>query len=96
MLRTFISCQIVALLILLLAGTDTSAATGCLGIGTADAPQSRPSAARNLRVAEGGSRACMDGCMAQCRAAQQGCSGGNCRAQFQICARRCVVSCGSR
>jgi hypothetical protein len=41
-------------------------------------------------------RGCMESCMGQCRSAQQGCSGPNCRAQFQICARRCVVSCGSR
>lgn len=43
-------------------------------------------------------RSCTENCMAQCRAAESSCSGerSSCRAQFQICARRCVVSCGSR
>jgi hypothetical protein len=96
MLRTFISCQIFALLVLCMSGMAAPAAAACLGILTGEAPQSPPAASRYLRLAEGSSRSCMDGCIAQCRAAQQGCSGGNCRAQFQICARRCVVSCGPR
>ena len=93
MLRIFSPCQIIALLVLFFASTGASRAAD---LNMADAPQSRPEAPRYLRFAEGGNRACMDGCIAQCRAAQQGCSGGNCREQFQICARRCVVSCGSR
>lgn len=53
----------------------------------------------SYRLAEGPSgRGCAENCVAQCRAAQSSCSGdaASCRAQFQICARRCVVSCGSR
>jgi hypothetical protein len=45
-------------------------------------------------VSEGG-RGCSESCVAQCRAAERSCSGDRaaCRAEFQICARRCVVSC---
>jgi hypothetical protein len=93
MLRIFSPCRIIALLVLFFASTNASLAAD---LNMTDAPQSRPETPRYLRLAEGGNRACMDGCIAQCRAAQQGCSGENCRAQFQICARRCVVSCGSR
>jgi hypothetical protein len=55
-------------------------------------------AAGSFRLAEGPGRGCAENCVAQCRAAQSGCSGNaaSCRAQFQICARRCVVSCSSR
>jgi hypothetical protein len=91
--RIFIPCRIIALLALCLAGASAPQAAD---LNMTDAPQLRPQRQRHLRLAEGSNRACMDGCIAQCRAAQQGCSGGNCRAQFQICARRCVVSCGSR
>jgi hypothetical protein len=93
MLRISIYCQIIAMLVLFFAGPGASRAAD---LNMTDAPQSRPETPRHLRFAEGGNRACMDGCITQCRAAQQGCSGGNCREQFQICARRCVVSCGSR
>jgi hypothetical protein len=48
------------------------------------------------RMAEGGGKNCTENCMSQCRSAAKNCSGANCNAQFQICARRCVVSCGSR
>jgi hypothetical protein len=92
MLRISISCQIIAMLVLFFASASASRAADL----NMDSPQSRPETPRHLRFAQGGNRACMDGCIAQCRAAQQGCSGDNCRAQFQICARRCVVSCGSR
>lgn len=52
---------------------------------------------RMLRLAEGSSRSCSESCVAQCRSAERACGGKpDCRAQFQICARRCVVSCGSR
>lgn len=48
-----------------------------------------------VRVAEGSGRACVASCIAQCRAEEQSCGGGSsCGAQYQICARRCVVSCG--
>jgi hypothetical protein len=47
-------------------------------------------------LSEGG-RGCSENCVAQCRAAERSCSGDRaaCRAEFQICARRCVVSCDS-
>jgi len=61
--------------------------------------QERPAA--NLRLSEYSSRACVEDCITQCRAARAQCSGNNdrgdeCRAKFQICARRCVVSCNPR
>jgi hypothetical protein len=54
-----------------------------------------------LRLARRGDRACVERCIGQCRAARAVCNGaGNspaaCRTQYQICARRCVVSCSSR
>jgi hypothetical protein len=61
--------------------------------------QERPAA--NLRLSEYSSRACVEDCITKCRAARAQCSenkdrGDECRAQFQICARRCVVSCNPR
>jgi hypothetical protein len=61
--------------------------------------QERPAA--NLRLSEYSSRACVEDCITKCRAAKAQCSGNKdrgdeCRAQFQICARRCVVSCNPR
>jgi hypothetical protein len=53
----------------------------------------------SLRLAQSGDRACSERCVTQCRAALAQCESAgnsNCRAQFQICARRCVVTCGSR
>lgn len=54
----------------------------------------------NLRLSQNSQRNCMEGCIAQCRAALASCESGksnsNCRTQFQICARRCVVACGGR
>jgi hypothetical protein len=58
------------------------------------------SPAAKLRMSQDSSRGCTERCMSQCRAALSACSSGGakdtCRAEFQICARRCVVSCGSR
>jgi hypothetical protein len=53
----------------------------------------------DLQLALSGDSACTERCVAQCRAALAQCESAgnsNCRAQFQICARRCVVTCGSR
>jgi hypothetical protein len=106
MLRILIACAIITgLLLLIPAGEEAFAATRCEhrpGVGVLDilpdlalpliaaAPRSR------LRLSEG--RSCTESCIGQCREAQRSCSGdaGSCRANFQICARRCVVTCGSR
>ena len=62
------------------------------------AMQGKEARATDLRLAQSGDRACAERCVAQCRAALAQCESAgnsNCRAQFQICARRCVVTCGS-
>jgi hypothetical protein len=104
MLRTLIACSImIALLLLIPAGQGASAATRCENrAGIVDImpdlafPLIAVQPRKRLRLSEG--RSCTESCIAQCREAQRGCSGdaGSCRANFQICARRCVVSCGSR
>jgi hypothetical protein len=94
MLRIFIVCPAIAFLIACLATGPTSAAVGCQN--KAKAAQSRPMAESDyFDLAEGSSRGCAENCVIQCREAQRTCSGdaASCRAQFQICARRCVVSC---
>jgi hypothetical protein len=76
-----------------------SAADLCERAGMADAERTAVAdscSADRWRVAEGGGKNCTESCMSQCRSAAKSCSGSNCNAQFQICARRCVVSCGSR
>jgi hypothetical protein len=59
--------------------------------------------AASLRMSQESGRSCTERCMADCRAAREGCREGKadsennkCPAQFQICARRCVVSCGPK
>jgi hypothetical protein len=97
-LRTIVTCVALALGVWLWAG-GAQAATECqFGVEVAQAAQSSVERAmRALRLAEGSSRACTESCIAQCRSAERSCGGkAECRAQFQICARRCVVSCGSR
>src|SRR5262245_14104693 len=104
MLRTLIACSImIALLGLIPAGQGAFAATKCdkhphvLDIlPDLAAPLIAAVPPRRLRLSEG--RNCTESCMGQCREAQRSCSGdaASCRANFQICARRCVVSCGSR
>jgi hypothetical protein len=62
------------------------------------AMQGKEAHATDLRLAQSGDRACAERCVAQCRAALAQCESAgnsNCRTQFQICARRCVVTCGS-
>lgn len=61
--------------------------------------QEKPAA--RWRMSEYSSRSCAEDCIAQCRAAKAQCStakerADECRAQFQICARRCVVACSAR
>jgi hypothetical protein len=105
MLRISIASWIIMALALLLipAGNGASAATECgkrAGILEILPGLELPiiiaaPARRRLRLSEG--RSCTESCMGQCRQAQSSCgSGKSCRADFQICARRCVVSCGSR
>lgn len=104
MLRTLRACSImIALLLLIPAGQGAFSATRCdhrphvLDIlPDLAAPLMGVAPPRRLRLSEG--RSCTESCMGQCREAQRSCSGdaASCRANFQICARRCVVSCGSR
>jgi hypothetical protein len=103
MLRTLIACFGLALLAMVFPGEAAMAKTVCSSqtamphaVAKPGAAQIAPAAGRRFRLAEGSNRACAESCVAQCRAAQQSCSGdaASCRAQFQICARRCVVSCG--
>ena len=62
----------------------------------APAPQAAAPCTDCFDLAEGSSKSCTETCMSQCRNSEKSCSGAGCNAQFQICARRCVVSCGSR
>jgi hypothetical protein len=92
----FLPGLIVALVLSLPQGG--SAADLCARPGTADAEPAMVADscdADRWRMAEGGKN-CTESCMSQCRSAARSCSGANCNAQFQICARRCVVSCGAR
>jgi hypothetical protein len=68
------------------------------GVAAAADIQEHPAA--KLRLSQRSDQECIDKCIAECRADKSECSGGKgsndaCRARFQICARRCVVSCGS-
>jgi hypothetical protein len=55
-----------------------------------------------VRLSQKASRICTEGCTAQCRADRADCKEQKaddeigCRAQFQICVRRCVVSCSPK
>ena len=104
MLRVSTGCVIIiALLALAPAGQAAFAATKC--DKRHRVPDILPEIAlpllasppkNRMRLSEG--RSCTESCIAQCREAQRSCSGdaGSCRANFQICARRCVVTCDSR
>jgi hypothetical protein len=103
MLRALMLRPVVALMVMCLAAGAAEAAAGCHGRAGAAHPHTeaadRPLFAGLLRLTEGpsGNRGCAENCVAQCRQAQSSCSGdaASCRAAFQICARRCVVSCGT-
>lgn len=67
----------------------------------AKAVENQSQRGESLRLTQRGDRACVERCINQCRATLAACEGGGnnrsvCRTQFQICARRCVVSCGGR
>jgi hypothetical protein len=104
MLRTLMSDRVMAaMLVLCLLSGESQAGNVCRG-KTAQAQHESEAAAPPflnglLRLVEGpsGNRGCAENCVAQCRQAQSSCSGdgASCRAAFQICARRCVVSCGT-
>jgi hypothetical protein len=80
----------------LLAGACEGAAVLATPAGAADMEED-PAAA--LRLSQKSSRNCTGSCMAECRAERTVCTDGktddegSCRAQFQICVRRCVISC---
>jgi hypothetical protein len=72
-----------------------------IGAGAAAAADIQEKPAGKLRLSEYSARSCVEDCITRCRAAKAQCGGGKdrgdeCRAQFQICARRCVVSCNPR
>ena len=83
----------------LLAGGLAGAAVFASPARAADIEED-PAAA--LRLAQKASRICTEGCTAQCRADRTDCKEQkaddetSCRAQFQICVRRCVVSCSPK
>jgi hypothetical protein len=96
MLRAILVLQIAALLLIPAGG---HAADLCARSGTPEAQVLRDEDAcsNGMRMAEGSSnKTCTESCISQCRNAERNCSSGECKAQFQICARRCVVSCGGR
>ena len=55
-----------------------------------------------VRLSQKASRTCTESCTAECRAGRTGCAEQktddqqSCRAQFQICVRRCVVACSPK
>ena len=78
-------------------------AGGLAGAGPAGAADIEEDPAAAFRLSRQASRVCTDGCIAGCRTDRTDCKDGrtgegqeNCRAQFQICARRCVVSCSPK
>jgi hypothetical protein len=83
----------------LLAG-GLSLAAGLAGPSWAADIEEGPAA--DVRSAQRAIRSCTDQCASDCRAGRADCANGGgenddrCRAQFQICVRRCVVSCGSK
>jgi hypothetical protein len=68
--------------------------------GAADIEEVPPA---SFRMSQRSDRNCTESCMADCRAARAECreskadkETNNCPAQFQICVRRCVISCGPK
>ena len=68
--------------------------------GWALAADMQEGAKSSQKLSQDAGRTCTETCIAQCRSALAACAKGSskdpCRAEFQICARRCVVACGSR
>jgi hypothetical protein len=72
--------------------------------GPADAADIEEDPAAALRLSRKSARACTDGCMTECRDDRKQCtdskaddvSANKCPAQFQICVRRCVISCSPK
>lgn len=69
----------------------------------ADAADIEEPPAESFRMSQQSGRSCTESCMADCRAARAECVDGKadseankCPAQFQICVRRCVISCGPK
>jgi hypothetical protein len=94
------SARLLALLLVLTFAAGAHAADLCGSDGPPKEGDRKP-----LALADGGCfrlsqgrPACLDACVSQCRQAERACSGDRsaCRTQFQICTRRCVVSCGAR
>jgi hypothetical protein len=97
----YLLCLRFALVVWLLGvGPASALCTSPSGLMTPAAPAVQVAASSScsgrFQLAEGSSKSCTESCMSQCRDAEKSCSGAGCNAQFQICARRCVVSCGSR
>ena len=82
--------------VVLLVGGLACAAVFANPSGAADIEED-PAAA--LRLSQKSGRSCTESCMSECRADRTDCKEQktddetSCRAQFQICVRRCVVSC---
>jgi hypothetical protein len=100
MKQHFTVCRAIWLAAWLLAGGFAEAAVLANPAGAADIEED-PAAA--FRLSQKSSRSCTESCMAQCRAERTDCREGktddnndNCPAQFQICVRRCVISCSPK
>ena len=85
----------------LLTGDFAGAAVFALPADAADIEED-PAAA--LRLSRKTARSCTDSCMAECRDDRKQCtenktdndSVNKCPAEFQICVRRCVISCSPK
>ena len=91
-------CRVLRLAMALLAGA--AIATVCVNPAYAADMEEDPAAA--VRLSQKASRSCTESCTAECRAHRTGCGEqktddqASCRAQFQICVRRCVVACSPK
>ena len=92
-------CRVLRLAVMFLAGGVAVAAVFTNPAGAADMEED-PAAA--VRLSQKASRTCTESCTAECRADRTGCAEQktddqtSCRAQFQICVRRCVVACSPK
>jgi hypothetical protein len=90
--------RVTRLVAVFLLGSGVLVGAGYLTAASAADIEETPAA--DLRQSQRAVRVCTDGCASDCRSERTSCANGQentdrCRAQFQICVRRCVVSCGS-
>lgn len=99
MKQHFIGWRAVWLATALLGGVVMVAVIFASPVGAADMEEDSAAA---VRLSQKSSRSCTESCMSECRADRTGCKEqktddeASCRAQFQICVRRCVVACSPK